>query len=55
MKKLLLLLATLSFITACTPEVGSDKWCKSVEAKSKGEVTANEASDYAKHCLVRND
>ena len=51
MKKILLtsLLATL--LTACAPEVGSEKWCANMKEKPKGDWTANEAKDYAKHCL----
>lgn len=42
-------------VTACSPEVGSDKWCQNMEAKPKGDWTANEATDYAKHCLFKTD
>ncbi|QOL24748.1 DUF3012 domain-containing protein [Thalassotalea sp. LPB0316] len=44
-------LVFVCFIAACTPEVGSEKWCKMMDEKPKGEWTANEASDYAKHCV----
>lgn len=37
-------------LTACAPEVGSDAWCKAMEDKPKGDWSANEAVDYAKHC-----
>jgi hypothetical protein len=54
---LLLLSLTLALpaISACSPEVGSDKWCQNMEAKPKGDWTANEATDYAKHCLFKTD
>lgn len=42
-------------LTACSPEVGSDKWCHQMESKAKGDWTANEAADYAKHCLFKTD
>ena len=42
---------TLS-LSACTPEVGSDKWCASMKEQPKGDWTANEAGDFAKHCLL---
>jgi len=42
---------TLS-VSACTPEVGSDKWCASMKEQPKGDWTANEAGDFAKHCLL---
>ena len=39
-------------ITACSPEVGSEAWCKEIKAKDKGDWSANEAKDFAKHCLL---
>ena len=36
---------------ACAPEVGSKAWCEKLSEKPKGDWTANEAADYAKHCL----
>ncbi|QIR15745.1 DUF3012 domain-containing protein [Shewanella aestuarii] len=38
-------------ITACSPEVGSEAWCKKMEDKPKGDWSANEAADYTKHCV----
>ena len=38
-------------LSACAPEVGSKEWCVQMKEKPKGEWTANEAKDYAKHCL----
>jgi hypothetical protein len=40
-------------LAACAPEVGSDKWCANLKEKPKGDWTANEAADYAKHCLFK--
>lgn len=40
-------------LSACAPEVGSPEWCKSVEEKPKGDLTMNEAKDYAKHCIFK--
>ncbi|BDY04842.1 DUF3012 domain-containing protein [Ferrimonas sp. YFM] len=51
MKKIFAALALLSLMTACSPEVGSEAWCKKMEEKPKGDWTANEATDYAKHCV----
>ena len=50
------LLAALTFAfalsrTGCAPEVGSEKWCANMKEQPKGAWTANEASDFAKHCL----
>ena len=38
-------------IAACQPEVGSEAWCESMDETPKGDWTANEAADYARHCL----
>lgn len=40
-------------MTGCSPEVGSEAWCKNLEEKPKGEWTGNEAADYAKNCVFR--
>ena len=37
----------------CTPEVGSEAWCEKMQNKPKGDWTANEAGDYALHCVLR--
>ena len=42
----------LPLITACSPEVGSKEWCDDMKAKDKGNWTANEAADFAKHCIL---
>jgi hypothetical protein len=34
-------------------KVGSEAWCKDMEEKPKGDWTANEAGDYAKHCVFK--
>ena len=36
---------------ACSPAVGSKAWCEKMAEKPKGDWSANEAADYAKHCL----
>ena len=40
-------------LVGCAPEVGSERWCESLKEKPKGDWTANEAADYARHCLLR--
>jgi len=55
-KKILISLIMASGIvtlTACSPEVGSDKWCDHVKAQPSGDWTANEAANYAKFCLLK--
>jgi hypothetical protein len=38
-------------LAACAPEVGSEKWCAKMKEKPKKDWTAQEAGDYAKHCV----
>ena len=51
-KPALLILMILT-LTACAPEVGSEAWCQKMEEKPMGDWTANEAGDYARHCVLR--
>ena len=46
-------LAALATLSACSPEVGSEEWCKDMKEKPKGDWTANEAAEYAKSCLLK--
>ena len=56
MKKTIMLVTTLfvlSYLTACSPEVGSEAWCENLKEKPKGDWTASEAGDFTKHCLFK--
>ena len=53
MPKLLVTIAALLLLTACSPEIGSQAWCDHMQGKPKGDWSANEAADYAKHCLFK--
>ena len=46
-------IAALTGLMGCAPEVGSEAWCKKLDEKPKGDWTANEAADYAQHCILR--
>jgi hypothetical protein len=48
-----LLCLSLIVLAGCAPEVGSDQWCASMKEKPKGDWTANEAGDFAKHCILK--
>jgi hypothetical protein len=50
---LALSVATVLALSACAPEVGSDKWCANMKEKPKGDWSANEAAEYAKHCIFK--
>lgn len=45
-------LLSLLVATACSPEVGSKEWCEDLKGKPKGDWTANEATDFAKNCVL---
>ena len=55
-KKIILIGAAAAFImvlSGCAPEVGSDKWCKNMDEKTKSDWTVSEATDYAKSCILK--
>lgn len=54
MKKILLPLLAALTLSACAP-VGSERWCENMKEKPKGDWTANEAADFAKHCIFDSD
>ena len=51
--KQILMLGLVALLAACSPEVGSGKWCENMEDKPEGDWTLTEAKDYAKHCLFK--
>lgn len=51
--KILFAVLAMFALGACDPEVGSDAWCKQLKDKDKGQWTATEAKDFAKHCLLK--
>lgn len=57
MKKIILItaLASIAFLAACKPEVGSKAWCEAMDEKPKGDWTANEAGEYAKSCVFKSE
>jgi len=54
-KFLIIILALVCATTlgACSPEVGSEKWCENMDEKAKGDWSTNEATDYAQNCVFR--
>jgi len=50
---LFLALCLLTMLIGCSPEVGSDEWCRDMKEKPKGDWTASEATDYAKLCIIK--
>ena len=50
--RLAILAGLAALIGGCSPEVGSEAWCQDMKQKAKGEWTATEAADFAKHCIL---
>ncbi|MBO1256719.1 DUF3012 domain-containing protein [Alteromonas sp. 5E99-2] len=48
------LISSVILLSACSPKVGSEAWCKDLKEKSKGDWTANEAKDFASHCIFKS-
>ena len=48
-----MMIGVVIMLSGCSAEVGSPEWCADMDAKAKGEWTANEASDYAKNCILK--
>jgi len=53
MSKILVITFSVMLLTSLSScaKVGSERWCKNMQEKPKGDWTANEATDYAKHCV----
>lgn len=50
--RLIAMFAIVAGVSACAPEVGSPDWCADMKEKPKGDWSANEAADFAKHCVL---
>jgi hypothetical protein len=50
--RLAVLAGLAALLVACSPDVGSEAWCQDMKQKAKGDWTANEAADFAKHCIL---
>jgi hypothetical protein len=57
MRKILAAMALVLLVgcalSGCSPKVGSEAWCKAMKDKPKGDWTANETADFARHCIFR--
>lgn len=49
------LVLAVAGLGGCAPEVGSERWCEQLREKPAGDWTANEAADFARHCVFRDD
>jgi len=48
----MLLAGMAIWLVACAPEVGSERWCANMRDKPRGDWSANEALDFARHCVL---
>jgi len=46
------LVIAVVWLTACAPEVGSERWCANMRDKPRGDWTANEALEFARSCVL---
>ena len=49
--RLLFVTTLIVILIGCSLDVGSDEWCQDMKEKPKGDWTASETADYAKHCV----
>jgi len=47
------LIGVVTWLAACAPEVGSERWCENMREKTPGDVTANEALEFARSCVLQ--
>jgi hypothetical protein len=40
-------------IVACSLQVGSDAWCEKMKDKDKDKWSAEDAGNFAKHCILK--
>jgi hypothetical protein len=50
-----LIASLVAAVAACAPEIGSKRWCAAMRDKARGDWTANEVLDYARHCVLAGD
>ena len=49
--RFLFVISAFAFLSACSPEMGSEEWCEDLKEKDKGEWTLDETAEYAKSCI----
>jgi hypothetical protein len=52
LRRTVLGVALTAWLAACTPEVGSPRWCEAMREKPRGDWTANEALEFARSCVL---
>lgn len=54
-RSIVVILVLSGFCSACAPEVGSKAWCEQMSSKPKGDWSLNEATEFAKSCILEPD
>ena len=49
----LVTLGLAALVSACEPEVGSDKWCEKMVDTPKSDWSANDVKAFAQHCIFK--
>lgn len=39
-------------LAGCEPKVGSQEWCDMMKERNAEDITAKEAAEFAKHCVL---
>ncbi|MCI5226190.1 MAG: DUF3012 domain-containing protein [Candidatus Electrothrix sp. AX2] len=47
------LIGVALMLSGCPAKVGSERWCQNMRDKPKTDWSANEAVDFAKHCIIK--
>ena len=47
------ILVSLLIAIACSPQVGSDKWCEEMKNTHKADWSTNDAAAFTKHCVFK--
>lgn len=50
-----LLVSMAAIGSGCAPEVGSERWCERMADTPRGDWSANDALDYARHCILEGN
>jgi len=53
MRHVLLAIFATVLLGACSPEIGSNAWCKSLKEKNVSDWNPQETKDFAKHCIFK--
>jgi hypothetical protein len=47
------LIGVATWLAACAPEVGSERWCENMREKARGDWTANELVEFGRSCVLQ--